>query len=148
MPQRVFSAIIGVVVGVTTITPLIDRAAPYKRTTGKITPADGYHEIERGGLVAVNYDTVVWRRCPGDAVRHVIDGNGLDHEYAPHAAAIYDQPQDNLGFTIQFSLPIANDKSLEKDWVYFVNMRYWCNWTQKIWPIYEQTPKIYFRPTK
>jgi len=141
MHTRIASAIVGAIFGALVIGPLCERTQPYVRTNGRITPA----EPTRGQEVVIEYDVAVWRRCDGEAVRHVIDGNGMDHEYVPHRAIIPQLAKDAPVFRLTFVLPNANDKSTENEWTYYADMKYRCNWTQRFWPITEQTPRIRFR---
>lgn len=132
-------------VGIFVVEPLFDRTEPYQRIEGRIVAPNGGIP-KRGTEVEVEYSTKVIRRCPGKATRHVIDGNGMDHDYKPHPATIVGLPKDEPTYSITFVLPSTNDKSVEKDWEYYSDLEYYCNWTQwYIFPIRSKTPTIKFR---
>lgn len=144
MPRRLAYGVVGILLGVFVIVPVIDRGDPYERFNGRIIP----NTPSRGQEVTIEFDAKIWKRCPGKATRHVIDGNGADHDYKPHEAFIYDLPQADPVLRVKFVLPSTNDKSIEKDWEYYVDLEYYCNWTQRyIYPIKSRTPSIWFRPT-
>ncbi len=147
MRTRLPAAIVGAIFGVFVIGPLCDRSLPYQRSNGRIKPTETA-EIERGREVKVTYDTIIWRRCPGVVVRHVVDGDRRDHDYKPHEATIPLQARDDPVFSIKFVLPPATEESLRADWEYYADIKYQCNWTQWFWPLSERTPMIRFRPVK
>lgn len=148
MRKIIPSVVVGCVLGILVVAPFLDRSIPYTRENGRVEPVDS-SEIVRGKEVEVVFDAIVWRRCPGRATRHIIDGAGIDHDYATHVAIIPTLTHDDPIFRIRFILPMSTPEALGKDWHFYADMEYWCNWTQRlIWPIRERTPIVPFRPVR
>lgn len=143
MPRRIVpAALVGIIFGMYVVEPILDRSPPFVRSGGAIEPVNP----TRGKEVEISYNVVIYRRCPGKIVRHVIDGAGMDHDYVSHEAMIVHQEKDDPTFKIKFILPGSTDAALKKPWTYYVDAEYRCNWTQSIWPIHERTPPITFLP--
>jgi hypothetical protein len=115
----------------------LDRQVPYEHIKGEIVP----DPTPQHAQVSLPWDIKVNRLCPGNVQRVLFDADTGD------MVAAYDRTPSSISVKMgdtklvkTFQLPLSLPARVR----YTANVCFSCNPLQHIWPIFVQTPELYF----
>lgn len=125
----------GITVGPLTLL-VADRTVPFEIYSGRIEPENPHP----GDRVEIIWTGDRHRDCPGDVERKLIDAWGAPHLIAG-AEAQYTKSENPQPVVRSFRLPLNLPPGKT---TYIATSKFYCNFTQKWWPIVVERPRVEF----
>jgi hypothetical protein len=102
-------------------------------------------DLNKTQTISLHWKRVVLRRCDSATTGRLTDSRGLLHYYAPVINKFSEIDEKNIHKIVDYSREMNLPEILVPGKVKLdISVEYYCNWTNRIWPIKIERNPTYF----